>query len=135
MRTLPLLAVVAFAHGSALSAQANPPDTATAKVTAPYRSPSTARFLGTVFPGGGHIYAGEYANGARYYYGTVCGIGGGALLIGLGVAVWAHGAIDAPRAAARANVKHSNPAGHLSLVFKPGGTAPRRTNLGLAVAW
>ena len=158
MRTLALLVVLLFAHRGALAAQGIRPDTVAAETEPPLRSPATARFLGTVFPGGGHIYAGEYVNGARYYYGTACGIGGGALafavsgmspekgaawplqvsgvlLMGLGVAVWVRGAIDAPRAAARANVKHTKPAARLSLVLQPSGTSGRRTNLGLAIAW
>ena len=158
VRTLAFLVVVLFAHSRALSAQDIPAGTPSADTQAPTRSPATARFLGTLFPGGGHIYAGEYAKGVGYFYGTASCIGGGALalaaselspekgpawpmqasgvlLIGVGVAVWARGALDAPRAAARVNVKHSQATAPLSLVFRTGGNAAPRTNLGLAVAW
>src|SRR2546423_14936145 len=44
------------------------------------RSPGTAAVLGTVVPGAGHIYAGEYVRGAQLYLTAVSGIGGGYLI-------------------------------------------------------
>ena len=42
-----------------------------------YRDPAIAHVLGAVIPGAGHVYAGEYWNGLRYYYGTVAMLGAG----------------------------------------------------------
>ena len=44
-----------------------------------YRDPHKARILGSVFPGAGHIYAGEYLRGYGYYLATVSGVGLGAM--------------------------------------------------------
>lgn len=45
-----------------------------------YRDPVSARVLGSILPGAGHVYAGEYWNGIRYYYGTVSMLGAGAMV-------------------------------------------------------
>jgi hypothetical protein len=45
-----------------------------------YRDPHKARVLGTIFPGAGHIYAGEYLRGYGYYLGTVGGVGMGVMV-------------------------------------------------------
>ena len=45
-----------------------------------YRSPQKARVLGSLFPGAGHIYAGEYARGYLIYLSTIAGIGGGIMV-------------------------------------------------------
>lgn len=44
-----------------------------------YRDPTSARVLGAIVPGAGHIYAGEYWHGVMYYEGTVSIIGLGAM--------------------------------------------------------
>jgi hypothetical protein len=44
-----------------------------------YRDPVSARVLGAIIPGAGHVYAGEYGRGLGYYYGTVGTIGMGAM--------------------------------------------------------
>ena len=44
-----------------------------------YRDPTSARVLGAIIPGAGHIYAGEYWHGVMYYEGTVAIIGLGAM--------------------------------------------------------
>ena len=95
----------------------------------PDRRPATAAVLGTLIPGAGHIYAGEYTHGAILYVATVSGIGGGymmyvfnrctftftpcrpetawphqtigVLMIAVGVGAWVWSAIDAPRAVHR----------------------------------
>jgi hypothetical protein len=46
----------------------------------PYRDPHKARILGSVFPGAGHIYAGEYLRGYGYYVATVGEVGSGVLV-------------------------------------------------------
>jgi hypothetical protein len=45
-----------------------------------YRNPRRALILGSVIPGAGHIYAGEYVHGFVAYEATVGGIGGGVLM-------------------------------------------------------
>jgi hypothetical protein len=44
-----------------------------------HRNPTSARIIGAVIPGAGHVYAGEYLRGIGYYYGTVGTIGLGAM--------------------------------------------------------
>jgi hypothetical protein len=112
------------------------PDSAVPAATHLYRSPRRALILGSLIPGAGHIYSGEYFKGVSNYVGTIFTIGGGALIyvlddcalalfsackpgpqwpsrifgavaIGAGVWTWISSARDAPRAAERANVKHS----------------------------
>ena len=46
----------------------------------PYRDPHKAQIFGSLFPGAGHIYAGEYLRGYGYYLGTVGGVGSGVLV-------------------------------------------------------
>ena len=158
MPTVALLIVVLLACSDALVAQDTATSSPAADTQPPYRSPRAAQIFGTVVPGAGHIYAGEYAKGVGYFYGTVCDIGlgsmafavsglspgngpawplqvSGALIVGLGVAIWVRGSLDAPRAAARSNAKHRQAATHVSLVLRSSGDAMRSTNLGLSVAW
>ena len=157
MRTLVLVSTLLFLWSGGLAAQDTTTATSPTDTQPLYRNPEAARLFGTVFPGGGHLYAGEYLNGARYYFGTVSDIGLGAMslavsgmspdkgpawplqvsgvvLIGLGVTVWVRGAMDAPRAAMRANAKHKA-ATRVSVVLRAGENGPERTNVGLAVAW
>jgi hypothetical protein len=44
-----------------------------------YRNPKSALILGSVIPGAGHIYAGEYLRGFGIYEATVSAIGVGAI--------------------------------------------------------
>ena len=101
-----------------------------------FRNPKRALILGSVIPGAGHIYAGEYVKGFFIYEGTLAGIGGGAMafiwdrcmfsflgppcksgpqwphqvlgvaLVGAGIWEWISSARDAPHAAERANERH-----------------------------
>jgi hypothetical protein len=74
--------ILASALVSPLKAQdttrvaANSTDTLAAPL---YRNPKRALILGSVIPGSGHIYAGEYVHGFFAYEATVGGIGGGVL--------------------------------------------------------
>ena len=54
-------------------------DSTSRMVTPLYRSPKRALILGSVIPGAGHIYAGEYVKGFFIYEAAVGGIGYGAL--------------------------------------------------------
>ena len=82
MKTLAVF-LLASALVSPLKAQdttrvsANSTDTLAAPL---YRSPKRALILGSVIPGAGHIYAGEYVHGFVAYEATVGGIGGGVLM-------------------------------------------------------
>jgi hypothetical protein len=60
------------------AAQATP-DSARESETRPYRNPREALILGSVIPGAGHIYAGEYWHGVLHYELTVMSIGAGVL--------------------------------------------------------
>jgi hypothetical protein len=78
------LAVVmlASALGSPLKAQDTTrvaADSTDSLVAPLYRNPKRALILGSVIPGAGHIYAGEYVHGFFAYEATVGGIGGGVL--------------------------------------------------------
>jgi hypothetical protein len=55
-------------------------DSTARPVTPLYRNPKRALILGSVIPGAGHIYSGEYWQGFLHYEGTVGGIGGGVLM-------------------------------------------------------
>lgn len=99
----------------------------------PDRDPKVAAVLGSIVPGSGHLYAGEYLHGVLYYEGTVAPIGAGylvtiwpdcppfsadpcdsrpawprqlfgAAMIATGIGVWVWSAIDAPRAVRRREV-------------------------------
>ena len=45
-----------------------------------YRDPHKARILGSLFPGAGHVYAGEYLRGYGYYLATVGAVGTGVMV-------------------------------------------------------
>jgi hypothetical protein len=55
------------------------PDPARTPETRPYRNPREALILGSLIPGAGHIYAGEYWHGVVHYERTVMTIGMGAM--------------------------------------------------------
>ena len=55
------------------------PDSTTSTVVKPYRDPHRALVLGSVIPGAGHIYAGEYLRGFLTYEATIGTIGLGVI--------------------------------------------------------
>ena len=55
-------------------------DSTTSSKESPYRNPHRALVLGSLIPGAGHIYAGEYLHGFLTYEGTVGAIGMGTLV-------------------------------------------------------
>lgn len=79
MRSVALIVPLLLACSAPVLAQDAPLNAPVPDSQPFHRSPATARLLGTLIPGAGHVYAGEYAKGVRYYYGTLSGIGGGAL--------------------------------------------------------
>lgn len=100
----------------------------------PYRDPHKALVLGSIFPGAGYAYTGEYLRGYGTYLVTAgsiafgsliyemdsCGLNFictshkvsgenravGILLIGAGLWTWISAARDAPKSAERANERH-----------------------------
>ncbi|HEX8850633.1 MAG TPA: hypothetical protein VF761_13980 [Gemmatimonadaceae bacterium] len=59
----------------------------------------------------------------------------GAATIGVGLGWWAYGAVDAPRAARRANERHRRRRQAMSPVVRPRTGARRGINVGLSLAW
>jgi hypothetical protein len=55
------------------------PDSTLPRATSLYRDPHRALILGSIIPGAGHIYAGEYWHGILNYEGTVGTIGVGVM--------------------------------------------------------
>ncbi|HEX9250244.1 MAG TPA: hypothetical protein VF856_12135 [Gemmatimonadaceae bacterium] len=55
------------------------PDSTLPRATSLYRDPHRALILGSIIPGAGHIYAGEYWHGFLNYEGTVGTIGLGVM--------------------------------------------------------
>jgi hypothetical protein len=64
----------------AQDAALTPPDSTTSRAREPYRNPQRALILGTLLPGAGQIYAGEYLTGILAYEATVGAIGAGTLV-------------------------------------------------------
>lgn len=159
-----VLFLIAAVLTSPLSAQDSTPttaDSAAPTATHLYRNPHRALIFGSLFPGAGHVYAGEYVRGFLYYESVVAPIGMGAMgimissiclarcnrggqvlgeaasamLVGAGVWQWVSTARDAAHAAERANVKHSRK----SARFKPIIAAPVGTHgdwdLGVEIPW
>jgi hypothetical protein len=142
-------------------------DSAVPTATHLYRNPRRALILGSLIPGAGHIYSGEYFKGVSNYVGTIFTIGGGALvyvlddcafalsalfstckpgpqwpshilgavLIGTGVWTWISSARDAPRAAERANVRHSRKAGAVKPIIDAPVGSRGDWRVGVAIPW
>ena len=72
---------IALLLGSRMGAQeTGTPDSISSRAEKPYRSPHRALVLGSLIPGAGHIYAGEYLKGFGTYEFTVMSIGMGTLV-------------------------------------------------------
>lgn len=163
MKPLVLL-LIAAALASPLAAQDTTRATADSSVpttTHLYRNPHRALIFGSLIPGAGHIYAGEYVRGFLYYESVVAPIGmgamgilvssicltrcnrggqllgqaAGAMLVGTGVWQWVSTARDAAHAAERANFKHGRKAAKLKpIIGAPVGTRGD-WNLGVEIPW
>ena len=57
-----------------------PADSTTSSTERPYRNPHRALLLGSLIPGAGHIYSGEYVRGFLTYEATVGAIGMGTII-------------------------------------------------------
>jgi len=139
-------------------------DSSVPPATALYRDPHRALIFGSLLPGAGHVYAGEYWYGFGTYVGTIGIIGMGAMVyvlddcafalfstckpgpqwpsrivgavgIGAGIWTWISAARDAPRAAERANERH----GRKTAKPKPIIDAPVGSHgdwrVGVAIPW
>jgi hypothetical protein len=166
MKALLILLVVPFA-ATALAAQDTSravSDSLSRSGTRLYRDPHRAQVLGTIIPGAGQVYAGEYWRGFGDGIGAITGIGlgavvysqhrkpfciispcppasqwphrlAGAVMVGIGVWTWISDARDAPHAAERANTAHR--AKSVAVIpFIESATKPRNEfRGGLAVSW
>lgn len=131
----------------------------------PYRSPREALILGSVLPGAGHIYAGEYWHGILNYEMTVMSIGMGVMtflinkctfdlfdpscnpgpewphqvlgvaMVGLGFRQWILSARDAPRAAERANERHRRKMTEARPIIGPASGSRGGWHAGVEIPW
>ncbi len=129
-----------------------------------YRDPHRAQILGTVIPGAGQFYAGEYLRGYLALVATGGGLAMGPLvfqmdnctfaflsacnprpnwpykLVGAYMVVgaawtWYSTARDAPHAAERANLRHGSRRAALAPIIEPSPTARGQWNAGVSVSW
>jgi hypothetical protein len=127
-----------------------------------YRDPHLARVLGSLIPGAGHIYAGEYLHGAENYVGTIGTIGMGAMVlaigdcglvnncrhdshfvtgimggvgIGAGILTWISSARDAARAAERTNERHRRKIAHATPIIEVPAGARGEWRAGVTIPW
>lgn len=138
---------------------------AAAPETHPYRNPREALILGSLIPGAGHIYAGEYWHGVVNYETTVMSIGMGVMtflvnkctfdlfdpnckpgpewphqllgvaVVGLGFRQWILSARDAPRAAERANERHRRKMAQARPIIGPTGGFHGEWHAGVEIPW
>jgi hypothetical protein len=153
------------AQDTADAKKATADDSAAKRETPPYRNPREALILGSLIPGAGHIYAGEYLRGVVNLYGTVGAIGLGAMVYlinncaldflnpncdsgpewlhqAFGVAIvglvswkWISSARDAPHAAERANEKHRRKMARAKPIIGPAGGSHGGWHAGIEVPW
>ncbi len=129
-----------------------------------YRDPHRARILGTIIPGAGHFYAGEYLKGYLAFVATGGGLAMGPLIFSMdsctfalfsachagpkwpyealgaymvvgAVWTWVSTARDAPRAAERANLRHRAKTPVLAPFIQPSPTVHGQSNAGVAVGF
>jgi hypothetical protein len=133
--------------------------------THPYRNPRRALIFGSLIPGAGHIYAGEYWHGVVNYEATVMTIGMGVMtflvdkctfdlfnpscdpgpqwphqvlgvaVVGLGFRQWILSARDAPRAAERANERHRRKMAQAKPIIGPAGGSHGGWRAGVEIPW
>lgn len=129
-----------------------------------YRDPHRARILGTIIPGAGQFYAGEYLKGYLAFVATSGGLAMGPLIFSMdscsfalfttchagskwpyealgaymvvtSVWTWVSTARDAARAAERANLRHRGKAAALAPFIQPSPTLRGQWNTGVIVGW
>ena len=129
-----------------------------------YRDPQRARILGTIIPGAGQFYAGEYLRGYLTFLTTGSGLAMGPLVFSMdgctfaffsackpdpkwpyevvgvfmvvaSVWTWFSTARDAPQAAERANLRHRAETAALAPFIQPSPTVRGQWNTGVTVRW
>jgi hypothetical protein len=153
------------AQDTTTATKATADDSAATPETRPYRSPRKALILGSLIPGAGHIYAGEYWHGIVNYETTVMTIGMGAMtfivdkctfdlfnpdchpgpqwphqvlgvaVVGLGFRQWILSARDASRAAERANERHRRSMARAKPIIGPAPGSHGGWNAGIEIPW
>ena len=167
MRLVITLSLVSLSAAT-LAAQDTPSrpvvDSASVSSAPPYRDPHRARILGTIIPGAGQFYAGEYLRGYVTFVATgsalamgplIFSMDGctlaffsecnpnpkwpykvvGAYLVGAAVWTWFSTARDAPHAAERANARHRAKSSTMAPLIEPSPTVPGQWNTGVTVRW
>ena len=147
------------------TATSGTPDSSSTPESHPYRNPRKALILGSLIPGAGHIYAGEYWHGVLNYETTVMTIGMGAMtfivdnctfdlfdpnckpgpewphqvlgvvVVGLGFRQWILSARDASRAAERANERHRRKMAQAKPIIGPAGGSHGGWHAGIEIPW
>lgn len=162
--TLPLISLWAPALAAQDTTSRPAADSASASSLAPYRDPHRARILGTIIPGAGQFYTGDYLNGSLTFFATSSSLAMGPLifsmdgctfalfrecnpnpkwpykavgsfLIGAALWKWFSTARDAPHAAERANARHRAEAATLAPLIEPSPTVSGQWNTGVTVRW
>jgi TM2 domain-containing membrane protein YozV len=139
-------------------------DSASAAIVAPYRDPHRARILGSIIPGAGQFYAGEYIRGYVTFVATgsalalgplIFSMDGctlaflrecnpnpkwpykvvGAYLVGAALWTWFSTARDAPHAAERANARHRAETATFAPLIEPSPSVLGQWNTGVTVRW
>jgi hypothetical protein len=140
-------------------------DSGTLPETHLYRNPRRALILGSLIPGAGHIYAGEYWHGVMTYEFTVTSIGMGLMAyvvddctfrfldsnckpgpqwphqllgvaaVGLGLRQWIVSARDASHAAERANERHRRKMAQAKPIIGPAGGSHGGWHAGVEIPW
>lgn len=127
-----------------------------------YRDPHIALVLGSLIPGAGHLYAGEYLRGAENYAGTLGVIGMGAIIFSLddcgllsdckhrshfasriiggvgiaaGILTWISSARDAPRAAERTNERNRRRIGRTRPIIEAPAGSHGEWRAGVTIPW
>jgi len=163
-----ILALALVPLSAPMLAAQDPPgasvDSAPVSRVALYRDPHRARILGTIIPGAGQFYAGEYLRG----YMTLVATGGGlamgpiifsmdscsfaflsdckpgpkwpyevagASMVVASVWSWFSTARDAPHAAERANLRHGAETAALTPFIQPSPALPGQWNAGVKIRW
>ena len=139
-------------------------DSASGASVAPYRDPHSARILGTIIPGAGQFYAGDYLNGSLTFFATsstfvmgplIYSMDGctfalfrecnpnpkwpykavGSFLVGAALWKWFSTARDAPHAAERANARHRAQTATFAPLIEPSSTVTGQWKTGITVRW
>lgn len=160
---VPILLTAVAASIQAQAVAPSLPDSSTQGAPKQYRDPRTALLLGSIIPGGGYAYAGEYFRGYFTYLRVIVGGGTGWVVygmdgcslaflrpdcdpgprwpyqlvgilgIGTGIYTWISSARDSRHAAERANARHAANSRKIHPILEP--ATNNGWNAGLSVNW